>query len=152
MSVPAFLAFLHHLAAFTLFGALMVELVLLKSELTATSVRSLLRMDAAYGISAAVLFAVGFLRVFYAEKGANYYFHSVPFLAKITLFFTVGLLSIYPTRRFLKWRKSPSAAQVIQLGEGERRKLRTIIHTELTLLMLLILCAALMARGIGYFG
>ena len=42
----------------------------------------------------------------YFEKGASYYFHSVPFVAKLSLFVMVGLLSIYPTMEFLSWRAS----------------------------------------------
>ena len=70
----ALLAFLHHAAAFVVFGALMAELVVTKADMTLTSARSLLRMDATYGMSAMVLLVVGFLRVFYTEKGAAYYF------------------------------------------------------------------------------
>jgi putative membrane protein len=41
---------------------------------------------------------VGLLRVFFLEKGAAYYFRSVPFIVKLSPFAAVGLLSIYPTR------------------------------------------------------
>ncbi len=95
------LAFLHHAAAFVIVGVLTAELVMLGGELTPTSARSILRMDAAYGIAAAVLLIVGFGRVLYTEKGPAYYFHSVPFLVKISLFLIVGLLSIYPTLQYL---------------------------------------------------
>lgn len=148
----ALLAFLHHLAAFVLFGVLMVELVLMRSELTPASARSLLRLDAVYGMSAMVLLVVGFVRVFKTEKGAAYYFGSVPFLVKIGLFVIVGLLSIGPTREFLSWRKSLQQQQVPVIEEGRRRSIRRIIHIELALLVIIMLCAALMARGIGFMG
>lgn len=148
----ALLAFLHHVAAFVLFGSLMVELVLTRSELSLTSARSLLRLDAAYGISAVLLLAVGFVRVFKTEKGAAYYFGSVPFLVKISLFVIVGLLSIGPTREFLSWRKSLQQQQVPAFEEQRRRSIRRTIHIELTLLVIIMLCAALMARGIGFVG
>ena len=90
----AFLAFLHHAAAFVLFGALMTELVLTRGDLNLATARSLLRMDAAYGISALLVLVVGFLRVFYTEKGAEYYFGSGPFIAKVALFAVAGVLSI----------------------------------------------------------
>lgn len=150
--MSALLAFLHHGAAFVLFGALMAELVLTKSELTLTSARSLLRMDAAYGMSAMLLIVVGFLRVFYTEKGAAYYFGSGPFLAKISLFAIVGLLSIGPTREFLSWRQSLRQQQLPTLTESKLKFLRRTLHIELTLLLLIMLCAALMARGIGFIG
>jgi putative membrane protein len=145
-------AFLHHAAAFIVFGTLMVELVLTKSELTLSSARSLLRMDAAYGISASVLLVVGLIRVFQTEKGAEYYFHSGPFIAKLSLFIIVALLSIYPTVGFLKWRQDLRQQRIPVFHEGHRRRIRTIIHVELTLLLLIMLCAALMAKGIGFVG
>lgn len=148
----ALLAFLHHGAAFIIFGVLTAELVLMRSEVTLAAARSLQRLDAAYGLSAAMLIAVGFLRVYYTEKGAAYYFHSLPFIAKLALFAIVGLISIYPTRQFISWRKALGQQQVPALQERTRRTIRTIIHVELTLLLLIMLCAALMARGIGYLG
>jgi putative membrane protein len=149
MTASATLAFLHHAAAFLVVATLMVELVLTKSELTATSARSLLRMDAAYGIAASVLLVVGFVRVFYTEKGASYYFSNGPFIAKITLFAIVGLLSIYPTVQFLRLRGALREGRTPALDPAKMRTLRKIIHTELTLLFAIMLCAALMARGIG---
>ena len=149
---PALLAFLHYAAAFTIFGVLTAELVLLKGELTLTSVRSLLRIDAVYGLSALALLVVGFLRVYYTEKGAAYYFHSGPFIAKIALFAIVGLLSIYPTRQFLSWRQALRQQQLPALDDARRRSLRRVLHIELTLLLAIMLCASLMARGIGYIG
>jgi putative membrane protein len=149
---PALFAFLHHAAAFIVFGALFAELVLLRQALTESVARSLLRMDAVYGISAGLLIIVGLVRVHFTEKGAAYYFHSGTFIAKIVLFVIIGLLSIGPTRTFIGWRKTLKAGGAPTLADAQCAALRRTIHIELTLLMLLILCAALMARGIGYFG
>lgn len=71
-------AFLHHVAAFALVGALTVEFVVLRGELTVQRARQVLAADLALGFSASAILVVGFLRVFYFEKGASYYFHSVP--------------------------------------------------------------------------
>jgi putative membrane protein len=152
MTSTVTLAFLHHAAAFVIVGVLTAELVLLMGELTLTSARSLVRIDAAYGIAALVLLVVGFLRVFYTEKGAAYYFHRGAFIAKISLFLVVGLLSIYPTLQFLSWRTSIAQGRVPSFDAGARRKVRMLVHIELTLLFVIMLCAAMMARGIFYFG
>ena len=152
MTSSALFAFLHHAAAFLLVAVVMVELVLLRGELTVASARTLLRMDAVYGVSATVLLIVGFIRVFYTEKGSDYYFHSGPFVAKLVLFIAVGLLSILPTMQFLGWRKALKAGQTPALDDATRRRVRMVIHTELTLLFVIMLCAALMARGIGFIG
>lgn len=150
--LSAFMAFLHHAAAFVLFGALMVEMVLTRSELSLNSARSLMRMDAAYGISALVLLVVGFGRVFHTEKGAAYYFGSAPFLVKLSLFVIAGLLSIKPTREFLSWRKAVREQRLPDFSDAKRRSIRRIIHIQLLAMLGIMLCAALMARGIGFIG
>src|SRR5262245_42908138 len=150
--MPALFAFLHHVAAFALVSAIAVEFVLIRQELTLRNARALLVTDLVAGASAGALLVVGLLRVFFFEKGAAYYFHSVPFLAKLTLFVLVALLSIYPTREFLSWRKDLGAGRAPVLAEGKRRTIRSILHAELAAIVLLVLNAALMARGIGYAG
>lgn len=150
--MSSFFAFLHHVAAFALVAALTIELILLKEELSVRRARMLLVADAIFGLSASVVLVVGFLRVFYFEKGASYYFHSAPFLAKVSLFAIVGLMSIYPTVEFLSWRKALKQGQVPVVAERKLKTIRSIVHWELVLMVLLILNAALMARAVGFFG
>jgi putative membrane protein len=138
----AFMAFLHHVAAFALVGALAVEFVLIRDELNARTVRRLAAADAVLGISAGILLVVGLLRVFYFEKGAAYYFANSAFIVKLSLFVLVALLSIYPTVKFLSWRKrAPDPAAVPAI--------RRILHLELVGVVLILLAAALMAKGVG---
>jgi putative membrane protein len=142
--MSALFAFLHHVAAFALVAAIAVELVLIRHELNAATVRRLGRADMVLGISAGALLLVGLLRVFYFEKGSNFYFHNASFIAKMVLFVLVALLSIYPTVKFISWRKGIDPASVPAI--------RRIIHLELVGVVLILLFAALMARGIGFFG
>jgi putative membrane protein len=144
--MPALFAFLHHLAAFALVATLALEFVLIRDELNERTARRLRVVDAIYGASAGLLLLVGLLRVFYFEKGASYYFHSVPFLVKLSLFVAVGLLSIYPTVTFASWKKA------LTVDERKLRTIRRIIHWELVAVVGILLCAALMARGIGFVG
>jgi putative membrane protein len=151
--MAALFAFLHHLAAFTIFGALVVELVLLRSTLTVQTARKILVADMIYGIAAGVLLLVGLTRVFSDfEKGAAYYFHNWAFHTKLTLFVLVGLVSILPTREFLRWRASVKAGQVPNVTAEKLKSVATIVHVELTAIVLILLMAALMAKGIGIFG
>ncbi len=145
-------AFLHHLAAFTLVAAIVVEFFVLREALTASTARILLKADLVYGISAGLLLVIGLMRVFYFEKGPDYYFHSVPFFAKLTLFVAVGLLSIYPTVKFMSWRESVRAGRAPEAGAATITSIRTVLHIELGGVMLILLCAALMARGVGFTG
>jgi putative membrane protein len=98
------------------------------------------------------LIVFGAVRVHFTEKGTAYYFHNATFIAKIILFVAIGLISIYPTRRFAAWRRELKAGRAPVLEAAVRGKIRTAIHLELALLALVILCAVLMARGVGYFG
>jgi putative membrane protein len=147
--MAALFAFLHHLAAFSLFAALVVQFVLIRSPLTVESARKLQLYDRVYGIAAVVLLLVGLGRVFHFEKGAYYYFHSWPFLAKFSLFVIVGLISIVPTREFLRWGSALKAGQVPSVAPETLKSIRSIIHYEMLGVVLIILCAALTAKGIG---
>ncbi len=106
-------------------------------------------VDAIFGLSSGVILVVGLLRVFLFEKGSYYYFHNAAFIAKISLFAIIALLSIFPTVQFNTWRKSTKLGQAPTVSATTLRRIRTLIHAEMALLVPLILCAALMARGIG---
>jgi len=147
-----FFAFLHHLAAFSLVAALAVEFILIRGELNLRTARKLQLVDMVFGMSSGVVLAVGLLRVFYFEKGASYYFHSAPFIAKLSFFAIVGLLSIYPTVEFLSWGKSLKQGQMPALTDRKIASIRSVIHWELAGVVVIILCAALTAKGVGYFG
>jgi putative membrane protein len=142
-------AFLHHVAAFTLVAALVLEFILIKDDLTVRSAQRIQRADLAFGMSAGVLLVVGFCRVLYFEQGPFYYFHSVPFAAKLALFLIVGLLSIIPTIEFLSWRKSMRQGQMPIVTDRKRRAIRSILHWEILGVVMIVLCAALMAKGVG---
>lgn len=150
--MSALFAFLHHVAAFALVSALAIEFVLIRRELTLSSGRALLQADALYGAAAGAVLVIGLLRVFSFEKGAEYYFHSIPFLAKLALFIAIGLLSIWPTRQFLSLRSSLRQGKVPEVDPARVSAIRRVLHWELACVVVLILCAALMARGIGHFG
>jgi putative membrane protein len=147
--MAALFAFLHHVSAFALFGALVVELVLLRSALTVQSARKIMLADMIYGIAAGVLLLVGLTRVFHLEKGAAYYFHTWTFITKLSLFVIIGLISIIPTREFLRWRAAVKAGQVPKVAPETLKSVTTIVHVELTAIVLILLMAALMAKGIG---
>jgi putative membrane protein len=99
------------------------------------------------GIAAGALLVVGLLRVFLFEKGADYYLHSHAFHAKLSLFVVVGLLSIIPTMEFLSWRGALKAGQVPAINAKKLRRVTAVIHGELLAIVIILLCAAIMARG-----
>jgi putative membrane protein len=140
-------AFLHHLCAFTLVAAVAIEFTLIRQDLTLASARRLQATDIVLGAAAGALFVIGLLRVFFFEKGAGYYFQSYAFLTKFVLFIIIGLLSIIPTMEFLSWREEIKAGEVPVMDAKQRRRVTMIIHGELAAIVIIVLCAAIMARG-----
>ncbi len=140
-------AFLHHVCAFTLVSVLAIEFMLIRQELTLASARRLQVIDLVYGVAAGLLLVIGLLRVFFFDKGPEYYLHSGAFHAKLTLFIVVGLLSIVPTMEFLSWRGALKAGQVPVVDARKMRRVKMLIHGELSAIVLILLCAAIMARG-----
>jgi putative membrane protein len=147
--MSALFAFLHHVSAFAMFAALAVEFVLIRSALTVESARKIQVADTIYGIAAGVLVVVGLARVFHFEKGTAYYFQSWTFLTKFAVFIIIALISVIPTMEFLRWRPAVKGGQVPAVATGKIRQVRSIIHFEMAGVVVILLMAALMAKGIG---
>jgi putative membrane protein len=142
-------AFLHYLGAFALVAALSVELVLMRGAFSAENARRLQRADLIFGLAAALVLVAGLFRVLYFEKGPGYYFQSATFIAKITVFLVVGVASIYPTLQFIAWGRSLKRGLVPNVAPARLRIIRRIIHWELAGVVIVILCATMMAHGVG---
>lgn len=144
----AFIAGFHYLGIMLLTATLLVEWLALRSTITREVLDRLVRIDILYGISAVVILVTGFLRITTAYgKGPVFYMQSMAFHTKVGLFILIGLISIVPTVRFIRWRKAamangslPDAAAV----SGTRK----LVLVELHILFLLPFLAAIMARGI----
>jgi len=78
MYASAAMAFLHHLAAFTVVAAAGGwKSPCFKPPLSLAQARRLLRTDFIFGASATVVLVVGMLRVAFFEKGREYYWHDL---------------------------------------------------------------------------
>lgn len=149
MHLSAIMAFLHHVAAFTVVSALGVEVALFKPPLTAVQARRIRGTDAIFGASATALLVIGLLRVFFFEKGAGYYFSNAFFLTKLGLFIAAALISIYPTVLFLSWRKPLKSGLAPEVPDAQRIRARLCLMLELTAVLGILFCAPFMARGLG---
>ena len=145
----AIMAFLHHLAAFTLTAAIIYELVTFRKELSLADARKIQRMDILYGISAGVVVIVGLLRVFYFEKGAPFYAQNWFFWTKMAGFALAALLSVYPTIRFVSWNKFFARNQAPEISDQEFSRIKLILRLEMVAIGLILFSAAMMARGVG---
>ena len=148
MTLDASLSVAHWWVVIALVIVLATELARCRGELDHAAVSALALRDAIYGGLAVLTLLVGFARVVYGAKGWDFYAGNPAFWVKIGLFALVGLLSIVPTLRFMRWRKETAGGAAI---DAERTAAtRGWIHVEMAVLMLIPVAAALMARGIGY--
>ena len=145
----AIMAFLHHLAAFTLTAVVIYEHTTFRKDLSLTDARRIQRMDIVYGVSAGVVLIVGLLRVFYFEKGAPYYAQNWFFWTKMLGFALAALFSIYPTVRFVSWNKFFARNQAPEISDREAGRIKMILRLEMASLALILFSAAMMARGVG---
>jgi uncharacterized membrane protein len=54
--------------------------------------------------------------------------------------------------KFLSWRKALREGRVPEFDAGTRRRVRMLLHIELTLLFVIMLMAVMMARGVWFLG
>lgn len=143
------LAILHHLLVFSLAGIIAAEFVLLRNELSPSTLRRLARIDRHYGIVAMLVVVVGASRVYWGLKGWEFYVYNWVFWAKMAAFAGVGLLSIVSTIRFLAWDRRASADPHWQVPQAEYASVRAFVRWEAIVFLLIPVFAAAMARGYG---
>lgn len=138
--------YIHFISVFTIVGTLAAEWVLLKKEMLPQEIARIGKIDALYGLSAITLLAAGLSLWFGIGKPADFYSKNWIFWIKIGLFSTIGILSIYPTVFFIKNGKKTLPHTPIPIPPFVRR----LVLIELLLLLLIPICASLMAKGVGY--
>jgi putative membrane protein len=148
MLASPFVAFLHFVAAFGIVATVFFEWLTFSRNPTYLDARRIQLADRWYGIFAGVVLIVGFLRVFYFEKGSDFYFSSPFFLLKLALFVIAGVLSIYPTMKFIAWGKDTRQNRAPVISEKDYATISLVLKIEVGLLLGIMLSASLMARGV----
>lgn len=149
MTLEAILAYLHLLAILTMVVFIASEAALCRVEwLNAAVVERLAKVDRIYGIAAVAVIATGVARTWWGMKGTAWYWTNPLLHLKLTLFIIVGLISIFPTMRYLRWRKALRATGALP-AEAEVRKTRKLVMIQAHLIALIPLAAVFLARGFG---
>ncbi len=143
------LAVAHHLLIFSIAAILAAELVLVRPEMIAADVRRIGRIDLFFGVAAGVVLIVGFARVFFGLKGAEFYLANPVFWLKMAAFAAVGVLSIQPTIAILRWNRKAIANPGFIPPLAEIEKARQFMRLEAGVFLLIPVFAAAMARGYG---
>ncbi|MDT8906143.1 MULTISPECIES: DUF2214 family protein [Pseudomonas] len=112
------------------------------------AVRNVLVADSVWGVSALVLLVTGGMRAFGGfEKGSDYYLHQPLFHLKMTLLLLILLLELVPMITLIKWRMALGKGGAIDASRAGR--LARISHAEALLMMLMVVAATGMARGVS---
>ncbi|HEY0742410.1 MAG TPA: DUF2214 family protein [Chryseosolibacter sp.] len=147
MTIELLLRYLHFISIFGIVGTLVSEHMLIKPTMTRAEITKVSRIDAVYGLAALTLLVVGLtLWLGGFGKPSEWYTKNWIFHTKLTCFIFIGLLSIYPTRFFLKNRKG-DANEMVAIP----KKLIMMIRLQLVLLLIIPLLAGLMSRGVGLY-
>ena len=149
MLSSALIAFGHFLAFFALTAAVVATLVLISDSISIETARRIRRADRAAGLAAVLVLVFGFLRVIYFDKGADYYFANTFFQIKLGLFFAAALMSIYPTVQFTRWGAALRENNAPTVTADMAMRIKRVLHWELIAIMGVLLCASLMAKGLG---
>ena len=152
MTTEALLAYAHFTAILAMVVFLSGEAALCRQEwMSAAVVERLARVDLIYGISAVAVLLTGLARTWWGMKGPVWYWLQPMLHIKLTLFVVIGLLSIGPTVRFVRWRRALRQTGALP-SEAQVRSTRRLVMIEAHLLMLIPLAAVFLARGIGPTG
>ncbi|WP_260961836.1 DUF2214 family protein [Pseudomonas citri] len=113
------------------------------------AVRNVLVADNLWGLSALVLLVTGGMRAFGGyEKGSDYYLHQPLFHLKMTLLLLILLLELAPMITLIRWRVALGKGGEIDASKAGR--LARISHVEALLLVLMVIAATGMARGLRW--
>lgn len=148
MTTDLILAVLHHWLVFVIAALLAAEIALLRPGIGRRQLKLLGGIDRYYGALAGAIIVVGVARVYFGLKGWEYYVYNHVFWAKMVAFLIVGLLSVPPTLRIIRWNRA-AAEPDYAVPEAEIAATRRYLWLEVLVLALVIGFAAMMARGYG---
>jgi putative membrane protein len=143
------LAIAHHLLIFAILAVLVMELMIVRPEMSTAQILRVGRLDIAYGVLAIAIVAIGFGRVFLGAKPWDFYIYNWVFWAKIAAFAAVGILSAQPSIRLARWRTAALKDATFRPPPTEVASVRQFMHYEAAVFILIPILAAMMARGIG---
>ena len=134
---------LHFAAIFTFAGALVIENMAIKPQVTGEDARNLAKVDAVSGVSAIFVLIFGLALWLWVGKPSEFYSSNPIFHAKLGLFTLMVVFAIAPTIFYNKHSKSEE--EVIEVPQ----LLRLLLRFQLILLVVIPVMALLIARGIG---
>jgi putative membrane protein len=149
MTLEAILAYLHILAILTMVVFISSEAALCRVQwLNAAVVERLAKVDLIYIVSAMAVLATGVIRTLLGIKGTAWYWTNPLLHVKLTLFIIIGVVAIFPTLTYSRWRKTLRASGTLP-AEADIQKTRKLVMVQAHLIAVIPLVAVFLARGYG---
>jgi putative membrane protein len=118
------------------------------APLDGPALRRVFNADAWWGVAAVVWISTGLWRLFAGtEQPAAYYLANHTFYAKMTLLGVILVLEVWPMVTLIRWRVALAQGQVPDTGPA--RKIGFVSYLQAGLVVLMVLAATAMARGLG---
>ena len=143
------LAYAHLFCAALVFAGPVLALVLLRRPWDLRTAQRLRQVDLINGAAATLVLLIGLVRLFYYGKGANYYFHNLPFITKLALYGVATGLSLVSTLEVKRWGPALARGHLPVLADAKRTQMRRALVWQLLCVVGMAACATLAARGLG---
>jgi putative membrane protein len=141
-------ASLHLLALGIGLGAVWTRGRALRSALDPDDLRRVFLADTFWGLAALLWISTGLWRLLAGlEKGTGYYLQNHLFLTKMALLVLILALETVPMMALIRWRRSVARGEPPDTRAAG--KLATISMVQSVLVVLMVLAATAMARGVG---
>ena len=152
MTLRLFLAWLHLLALAVGLAGVWARARALRDSLHDAGDGGALRRafigDAWWGVAALVWLVTGLWRLLAGtEKNTSYYMGNHAFALKMALFVTIGALEVWPMMTLMRWRSKKAIPNARDAG-----RIEIISYVECALVVIIVLAAVSMARGVGSTG
>ena len=142
------LAALHLMGLGVGLGAVWARARGFQGTLDAPGLRRLFVADSWWGLAAVLWIGTGLWRLLAGiEKPTGYYLHNHVFWLKMTALIGILLLEIAPMVTLIKWRVQ--AARGTPVDARRASQFATISYVQAGLVLLMVVAATAMARGVG---
>ena len=149
--MQVFIPYLHYIGIMVLMGALIAEHLMLKPGILKQQIKSLAGIDLIYWLAIIVVLASGLLRwLVFDPKGVDFFSKNPLFHIKLTVFFIMVILSVFPTMKLRKWNKQATQGNHLDISSRDITKQLMFIRIELLLIAIIPLLAVMVALGKGF--
>jgi len=139
------LALFHYATILATVALLVAEFLTLRKGPSKEGVLRLSALDLFYGLGAILVVVSGLLRVFLGDVPAGEWGGNSLFWTKMALFGVVGILSVFPTLRFLAWKKALNADGTLP-DDRTWRLTKPFVHSQFALFLIIPIFAVLMGN------